>query len=157
MHATWQALQPMHLVVSMSFATVPVYAPRTSGEGLVVAERRMMSSDCSGISHLLDLHEEGLELWCLRIGVTDHRGKRVGEEPGLGETGGSRVYRNADRVHRFAIHAERPQAFGDYRHRLDVAAVGGHFHLLAARDADLLRECLADLDELLRLHDRIQA
>src|SRR6476660_2804191 len=135
----------MHLVVSMSFATVPVYAPRTSGEGLVVAERRMMSSDCSAIvrasppdSDLLDLHEEGLELRCLRIRVTDDRGKRVGEEPWLGKTSESRMQRNADRVHRFALHGERPQAFGDHRHRLDVAAVGGHFHLIAARDADLL-------------------
>src|SRR5215475_6783130 len=98
----------------------------------------MMSSDCSGISHLLDLHEEGFELGCLRIGVTDHRGERVGEESRLGETGESRMYWNADRVHRLAIHGERAQAFGDHRHRLDVAAVGGHFYLLAPRDADLL-------------------
>src|SRR5271167_2619330 len=49
MQATWQALQPMHLVVSMSFATSPVYAPRTCGSGSVVAERRMISSDCNGI------------------------------------------------------------------------------------------------------------
>ena len=49
MQATWQALQPMHLVVSMSFATWPVYASRTSGSGSVVAERRMMSSDCNAI------------------------------------------------------------------------------------------------------------
>src|SRR4029077_5322233 len=55
MHATWQALQPMHLVVSMSLATVPVYAPRTSGEGVVVSERRMMSRDCRAISVSLRL------------------------------------------------------------------------------------------------------
>src|SRR5215470_5778086 len=119
----------MHLVVSMSFATVPVYAPRTSGEGLVVAERRMMSSDCSGISHLLDLHEEGLELGRLRVGVADHGSECVDEEPGLGETGESRVQRNAHGVHRLALHGERPQTFRDYRHRLDVAAVRGHLHL----------------------------
>src|SRR6266403_4295947 len=55
MHATWQALQPMHFVVSMSLATWPVCAPRTSGSGRVVAERRTMSSDCSGILSLLGL------------------------------------------------------------------------------------------------------
>src|SRR2546423_9588414 len=50
MHATWQALQPMHLVVSISLATVPVYASRTPGGAVVVAERRTMSRDCRAIS-----------------------------------------------------------------------------------------------------------
>src|SRR2546430_12500946 len=44
MQATWQALQPMHLVVSMSLATVPVYAARTPGEAVVVAERDRKST-----------------------------------------------------------------------------------------------------------------
>ncbi|MNU08625.1 hypothetical protein D3C72_2547590 [compost metagenome] len=39
--ATWQALQPMHLVVSISLATSSM--PRTEGAGVVVAERAMMS------------------------------------------------------------------------------------------------------------------
>src|SRR6266853_1485341 len=55
MHATWHALQPMHLVVSMSLATVPVYASRTPGGAVVVAERRTMSSDCSAMSERLHL------------------------------------------------------------------------------------------------------
>ena len=38
MHATWQALQPMHLDSSISFATCWP-ASRTCGEGVVVAER----------------------------------------------------------------------------------------------------------------------
>src|ERR1700722_9048280 len=67
MHATWQALQPMHLVVSMSLATPPpAGAWRISGERVVVAERRTMSRDCSamGVGPLdfLDLNKEGLEL-----------------------------------------------------------------------------------------------
>src|SRR5262245_51731492 len=44
MHATWQALQPMHFDSSMSFATSAVW--RTPGEGVVVPERAAMSSDC---------------------------------------------------------------------------------------------------------------
>src|SRR6266403_432493 len=57
MHATWHALQPMHLVVSMSLATVPVYASRTPGGAVVVAERRTMSRDCSAMSdHLQPAH-----------------------------------------------------------------------------------------------------
>jgi hypothetical protein len=37
-------LQPMHFEISMSFATSSV--SRTLGDGIVVAERRVMSSDC---------------------------------------------------------------------------------------------------------------
>ena len=50
MHAAWQALQPMHLVVSISLATLPVTGSRTLGDGVVVAERRTMSRDCSAMS-----------------------------------------------------------------------------------------------------------
>src|SRR5437762_11248049 len=39
MHATWQALQPMHLVVSMSFETGPAADWRTRGSGFQVAAR----------------------------------------------------------------------------------------------------------------------
>ena len=48
MHALWQALQPMHLLMSISFATL--VASRTLGEGVVVAERRWMSRDCSAMT-----------------------------------------------------------------------------------------------------------
>lgn len=47
MHATWQALQPMHLEMSISLATSMVW--RWLGESVVVAERRVMSNDCSGM------------------------------------------------------------------------------------------------------------
>ena len=48
MHALWHALQPMHLEMSMSFATG--ICSRTSGGCVVVAERRLISSDWSGIA-----------------------------------------------------------------------------------------------------------
>ncbi len=51
MQAAWQALQPMHLETSMSLATLVV--SRTLGLGLVVAERRSISRDCSAIAGLL--------------------------------------------------------------------------------------------------------
>jgi hypothetical protein len=38
MQATWQALQPMHLEISISLATGSA-ACRTDGEAVVVAER----------------------------------------------------------------------------------------------------------------------
>src|ERR671912_258980 len=44
-HATWHALQPMHLEMSISFAT-SCSAMRTCGEAVVVAERFCTSSDC---------------------------------------------------------------------------------------------------------------
>jgi hypothetical protein len=43
MQADWQALQPMQVDTSMSFATSTVW--RTDGLSVVVAERRDMSSD----------------------------------------------------------------------------------------------------------------
>src|SRR6267142_6667255 len=45
MHATWQALQPMHLEMSISFAT-GVAVARTEGDAVVVALRSSTSSDC---------------------------------------------------------------------------------------------------------------
>ena len=41
MHATWQALQPMHLDSSISLASCGVL--RTEGLGVVVAERAVTS------------------------------------------------------------------------------------------------------------------
>jgi hypothetical protein len=48
MQALWHALQPMHLLMSISFATFAV--SRMLGEGVVVAERRWISRDCSAMA-----------------------------------------------------------------------------------------------------------
>src|SRR6266853_5567135 len=73
MQATWHALQPMQLVTSISLATSAPW--RTEGEGVVVAERAAMSSDCSddmaASSGSLDVHDEGLVFWRMGIGVAD--------------------------------------------------------------------------------------
>ena len=47
--ADWQALQPMHLVTSMSLATS--CCCRCCGGGVVVAERRVISRDCSDMAY----------------------------------------------------------------------------------------------------------
>ena len=47
MQAVWQALQPMHLETSISLATVPVTGVRATGGCTVVADRRLISSDCN--------------------------------------------------------------------------------------------------------------
>src|SRR5690606_9564401 len=52
MQATWHALQPMHLVVSMSLATPPpTSASRSLGMGVVVAERLLISNDCNAMAY----------------------------------------------------------------------------------------------------------
>jgi hypothetical protein len=51
MQATWQALQPMHFEMSMSFATSSVSL--ICGGVAVEAERRVMSSDWSAMIRLL--------------------------------------------------------------------------------------------------------
>ena len=50
MHATWQALQPMHFDDVDQLGDLAGRARRARcGEGVVVAERRTMSSDCSAM------------------------------------------------------------------------------------------------------------
>src|ERR1700704_2647663 len=161
MQATWQALQPMHLVVSMSFATVTSPVPeRISGSGRVVAERLMMSSDCSAMViplQLLYLDKEGFELRRLRVGITDERRQRVGDEAGFRKALEAPVDGNADVVQRLAVHLERSQLLGDDGHCIDVATVRGDLDAIAGSDAELFAQRVADLHELLRLDDRIQA
>src|SRR5690625_4813102 len=89
MHATWQALQPMHRVVSISLATPPPTAGlvRAVGGCTVVAETRRISSDCSAdmsaLLHLFQIDQERLELRRLAIAVAHGHGQGVGEEAGL--------------------------------------------------------------------------
>src|SRR5438874_4040678 len=163
MQATWQALQPMHLVVSMSLATVPAYDSRTPGGAVVVAERRTMSRDCRAIcelspaaSELLHLDEKRLEFGRLRVAITDHGRERVGQEARLGEAREAPVNGNADRMDRLAVGRQRPQALGDYRHGLDEAAIRGDLHAIPGSDAELFRQAFSDFDELLRLQNRVQ-
>src|SRR3984885_9226843 len=148
MHATWQALQPMHLLVSMSLATVPVYDWRTCGSGVVVAERRAMSRDCSAIViplDLLDLDQEGLELRRLRVAIADKRRQCVGKVPGPGDSLEAPVDRNAHVVQRLALHLQRAQALGHTCNALAVASGGGHLYLVPGDDSQLLRKRSADL------------
>jgi hypothetical protein len=43
----------MHLLVSISLATSPPTGSRTLGMGVVVAERRLISSDCKAMAYSL--------------------------------------------------------------------------------------------------------
>ncbi|KAG1479850.1 hypothetical protein G6F54_013868 [Rhizopus delemar] len=131
----------MHLLTSISLATWPVCAPRASGEGVVVAERRMMSSDCSDMAcllHLLDLDQERLEFRCLGIAIAHARRQRVGQEAGFGQAHKTPVDGNTHVVHGLALDGQRAQALGDQRHGLDVAAVGRDLHARPVGDAQFL-------------------
>src|SRR5258707_1159463 len=112
----------MHLETSMSFATSVV--SRTDGDGVVVAERRGVSSDCSAMSGsfpsgLLDVHQERLELWRLRVGVADEGREGVGDIAVLRHALEAPMDRNSDRVNLPSVTVERLDALGDHRHRLD--------------------------------------
>src|SRR5690606_12625825 len=110
MHATWQALQPMHLLASISLATPPVTGSRMAGGCVVVAEPRLMSSDCRAIARLLCLfhvHEERLELGCVRVAVADRGRERVGQVARLGQAHEAPVDRDADVVHGLAVDLQR--------------------------------------------------
>src|ERR1700754_1740362 len=104
----------MHFATSMSFATVPVTGSRTRVCGTVVAESRLISSDCRAISSplcLLDLHEKRLELGRLRVSVAHGRRESVDEIARLREALEAPVQRQADGVHLLALHGQRLDAF----------------------------------------------
>src|SRR5512135_3186984 len=148
MHATWQALQPMHLEMSMSLATSMVW--RAEGVGEVVAERALISSDCRAMavsSHFLDVDQERLELRRLGIGVAHEGGQGIGEIAVFSQSHEAPVDGDPDRMGLLAGHGQWLQAFGDHRHRHDEAVVRLHPHVVAGLDPLLLRQRLADLHE----------
>src|SRR4029077_15173614 len=99
------------------------------------AQCRAIAAACEFLS-LLDLDEEGLEFWGLRVAVADDGRERVGEKPGLRKAGKPPVNGNAHVMHHLAICLERSEALGDDRHGLDVATVGADAHPVARLDAD---------------------
>src|SRR5215468_10625412 len=152
--ATWQALQPMHFEVSMSFATSVC---RCAGGVMVEAERRMRSfspnfggtgwtdgfgsggniaaSLCHRPGNGLDIDQERLEFRRLGVGVTHIGRERIRPEPLFGYTGEAPMERNADDVHRLPVALERDDALGDDRLRFHRAAVRPHPHPAARLDA----------------------
>src|SRR5215470_3756294 len=169
--ATWQALQPMHFEVSMSFAT-SVW--RCAGGVMVEAERRMRSCSpnfggtgwtdgfgsggniAASLYHRpgngLDIDQERLEFRRFGVGIAHIGRERIGPEPLLGDAHEAPMERNADDVHRLAVACDGDDALGDDSFRFHRTAVRPHPHPAARLDALKLREFLADLDEELGLH-----
>src|SRR5262245_11513839 len=140
MHATWQALQPMHLDSSISLATCG--DERTCDEGVVVAERATtfwaLFPGMALSSGLLDIDEKRLELRRLRVGVADVWSQSIGQIAVLRHTLEAPVDGDAHHVHRLAVHLPRLDALGDHTGSDHLAAVGLHPHLVALLDALLL-------------------
>ena len=141
---------------------------------LVIADRRRRQGRCRPanvvlglqISHrllfqasrgagLLDIDQERLELRRLRIGIADGRGQRVGAVALARLAGEAPMDRHADHMRGLAVHRQRADALGHIGLADDHATLGGQTHPAALLDPLLLRQDLADLDELLRLQDRV--
>src|SRR6185437_626703 len=129
----------MHFEVSMSLASEGLAATRTPGGGCVVAERRTISRDWSGMLELLHPHEERLVLGRLRVGISHRRGERIRHVARLRKPGEPPMDGDADVVDRLARDLQRLQALRDYGDRLDVAAVRFHLHPIARLDPELAR------------------
>src|SRR5574343_1731465 len=99
-HATWQALQPIQVEVSISLAISMVL--RACGLAVGLAERRLMSRDCNamvrGSLGFFQVHKEGFVFGGLRIAVTHRRRQAVGEVAFLRHAFPAPVQRNADLV-----------------------------------------------------------
>src|SRR5712692_4981125 len=152
--ATSQALQPIHVLVSISLLTMA--ASRMPGDAVEVAETLLSSSVFPGMAplplHLLQLHEEALVFRCERVGVYDGRGHQIGHRafllPAAEE---APVDREADLIDCLAGHLHRLDAFGDHGLALDRAARRSHPDFLAVPDAFLARQLLRDFHEEFRL------
>src|SRR5215468_11075420 len=157
LHATWHALQPMHFEMSMSLATSTVL--RIEGGGVVVAERCLRSRDCNddmGASlRFLDGHDERLVLGGLCVCVPDEWRQRVGDVADPGHARVAPVNGDPDGVHLGAAAIEHFDPLGHADDCLDFAPVGPDLDRVAVAYAFFLRQLFADLDELLRLRDRI--
>src|SRR5262245_24568648 len=130
MHATWQALQPMHFDSSISLATS--VEPRTCGAGVVWPERAVTSRDCRDAMVVplcfFYVDDERLELGRLGVGVADIGRQGVGQVAVLRHALEAPVDRDVDRVHLLAVHVERFYALRHHCGGLHLAAVGAHLH-----------------------------
>src|SRR5450759_156381 len=151
-HATSQALQPMHVDVSMYLATVgtllmPEGLPQTE------AEERRISRLCTlmivASSRLLEFDEERLELGRPRVRIHGGGRQEIRQRTGMPGVASrvAPVKREADLPELLSVDLEGEQPFRDHRDAFDGSARGGDLHLGSVRDALLLGESDRDLDE----------
>src|SRR6266404_646830 len=174
MQADWQALQPMHLETSISFATG--VSCRAGGGRSSLAERLITSlapklftkpsvggllTAVRGLSNIIrpphrpggrfDIHQEGLVFRCIDIRVADKRGERIRTEAFSGYAGETPMQRDAHDMDCLAVADQRPDPFGHDRLRLDRAALRPDAHPSAELDAFFLGELFRYLHEEFRL------
>src|SRR5262249_34208751 len=122
-------------------------------EGLLGCHRR--SPSAHGRGGFVEVHQERLVFRRLDVGVADIGRQRVGPEALLGHACESPVDGNADGMDGLAVDGERLDALRYHGYGGNLAAVAAHLHAVAGGNALLLRQLLADLDELFRLQDGV--
>src|SRR5271170_1337322 len=105
---------------------------------------------------LFDVHDERLVLRRLRVCIAHEGRQRVGQIALLRHTLEAPVIRYADRVHLGTVAIERLDALGNYRDGLDLATVGTDSDPIPGLDTLFFGQLLTNLDELLRLGDRVE-
>src|SRR5215469_7038456 len=145
-HATSQALQPMHVVVSTSLHTVNsrcVPSPGIVPECADIFWMRSVAWLMAALLRFLDLHQKALELWCVGVGISDRRGEEIRQRTGvlafvLLDSPVALVNRQADLIDLPSVNHHRLDAFGDEGLR-DVGGPDARdFHLVPASDSQLL-------------------
>src|SRR5712692_1912623 len=152
--ATSQALQPIHVLVSISLLTMA--ASRMPGDTVEVAETLLSSSVFPGMAplplRLFQLHEEALVFRSERVGVYDGRRHQIGQGafllPAAEE---APVDGESDLVNRLAGHLHRLDALSDHGLAFNRATRRSHPDFLAVPDAFLARQLLRDFHEEFRL------
>ena len=116
---------------------------------MTVMARRLLGS--------FDLDQEGLEFRRLRIAVADRRRQGVGKVARIVDGLESPVNRYADVVHRLAFDLHDLDPLRDHGHGLHETAIRAHLDPVAGLDPHFFRQSFTDLDELLWLHNLVQA
>src|SRR5215470_6946438 len=85
-HATSQALQPMHVVVSTNLQTVNsrwVPSPGIVPECADIFWMRSVAWLMAALLRFLDLHQESLEFRCVGVRISDCRGEEIRQCAGV--------------------------------------------------------------------------
>src|SRR6266436_2787258 len=134
MHATSQALHPMHVVVSMSLQAVNARCVSSPGTLPACPDIFWMRSVAWLIESLrfLQLHEEALEFRCVRVGIKYRRRQQICQRPRvlaliLGDSPISLMDGNADLIDLFSVDRHRLNPFCDHRFRDILPADAGDF------------------------------
>src|SRR5216684_1222505 len=156
-HATSQALHPMHVVVSMSLQAVNPRWASSPGTLPACPDIFWMRSVAWLIEFLrfLQLHEKALEFRCVSVGIKYRRRQQIHQRPRvlafvLGDAPITLMNGNADLVDLLSVDHHRLEPLRDHRFCDVLPADAGDFHFFAARESHFLRHLRGYLDKWLR-------